>query len=172
MAHSASRRGVSGLAIPLMLLSFILLGGFLYWLRVTAEPTQPPMIEEGEVDTSSAGATDVAPTALNAATGQYVGQRVRLAGVEVASPVGAHAFFVNLTPQVPFLVKMDSSLVARGMAQPTGRVTVVGAVHAMTDSIIDLWTREGAVTAGDRPVVEFATYFIEAESITPAAGGG
>lgn len=173
MAHSASRRGVTNLGIPLMLLSFLLLGGFLYWLNVTAEPTQAIIVEDDttpEMDTS--GATAVEAGALAVSPGQWVGQRIRLADVDVASPVGTQAFFVSLTQQAPFLVKMDSSLVARGMGLPTGQVTVIGTLLAMTDSIIDNWTETGAVTPADRPVVEFATHFILAEQIRTASGSG
>ncbi len=172
MAHNASRRGVSNLGIPLMLLSFVLLGGFLYWLNITAEPTQPPVIEEDDPTETTSGATTVDPNALNQTPEQYVGQRIRLEGVEFASPVGTRAFFVNLTPQAPFLVAMDTVLVARGMAMPSGTVTVAGVVHAMTDSIINQWVSEGAVTEADRPVVEFATHFMLADQIDQAAAAG
>jgi len=54
MATLGSRRGFADkLSLPLMVLSFVILGGFLYWLNITAEPTEVvtalPM-EFGEVE--------------------------------------------------------------------------------------------------------------------------
>ena len=48
MADTGSRRGASNLGVPLMLLTFLLIGGFMYWLYVTAEPTEPIVVEEVE----------------------------------------------------------------------------------------------------------------------------
>ena len=40
MATLGSRRGFADkLSLPLMIVSFLILGGFLYWLSVTAQPT-------------------------------------------------------------------------------------------------------------------------------------
>jgi hypothetical protein len=153
-----------------MLVSFLLLGGFLYWLNITAEPTQGPVITEETDEPDAADGTTVDGATLLAMPEQYLGQRVRVQNVEVASPVGSQAFFVNLRPQSPFLVVMDSALVAQGTQLPTGTVTLAGTVHAMTDSIIDAWTEAGVVTPADRPVVEFAIHYLLAGRITPAAG--
>ncbi len=41
MANFGSRRGFADkLSLPLMILAFLVVIGFLYWLNVTAEPTQ------------------------------------------------------------------------------------------------------------------------------------
>jgi hypothetical protein len=154
-----------------MLLSFLLLGGFLYWLNVKAEPTQPPVVEEGEGEGPALGGTAVEPGALAVTPQQYEGQTVRVENVNVSSPVGPRAFFVDLTPQHPFLVRMDSALVARGMAMPSGRVSLVGTIHVMTDSIIDAWEADTSIRQADRPVVEFASHFLVAQEIRSAAGG-
>jgi hypothetical protein len=157
-----------------MLLSFVLLGGFLYWLSATAEPTQPPvMVEEDDEDGGMTGTT-VQPGMLAATPQDYEGQTVRVADVAVPQAVGPRAFFVELTSQSPFLVRMDSSLVARGMEVPSGQtVTVIGTVHAMNDSIATAWESAGDITAGERPLVDFATHFILAQQVRarPAAGG-
>lgn len=169
MAHSTARRGVSSLGIPLMLLSFVLIGGFLYWLSASSEPTEPPEIVEDTTEADAGSGTAVEPGQFAMAPGEYVGQVVRLADVEATSQVGDEAFFVNLTPQQPFLVRLDSTLVARGMAIPSGQVTVTGMVHEMTDSIVGSWVADGVVNESDRPVVEFATHFILAERIDASA---
>ncbi len=174
MAQSGSRRGASNLGIPLMLLSFILLGGFLYWLYITAVPTEPAVTEQADSTAADMTAIAADPGSLAIDASQYEGQTVRLPALEVAAAVGRRAFFLNLTDQTPFLVRMDSALVARGMTVPTGRVRVVGDVVPMTDSIITQWTSAGDITEGDRPVVEFATHFILAHQVqsAPPAGDG
>jgi hypothetical protein len=154
-----------------MLLSFLLLGGFLYWLNETAEPTQPPEVEEGEEAGAALGGTSVDPGALAVSPEQYEGQTVRVEGVNVSAAVGSRAFFVDLTPQHPFLVRMDSALIARGMSMPTGRVSMTGTIHVMTDSIIDAWEADTSIRPADRPVVEFASHFLLAQQVRTAAGG-
>jgi hypothetical protein len=156
-----------------MLVTFVLMGGFLYWLYLNATPTpSPEMVEQDESPEVEVGpgAAVVDVTILETAAGQYEGQRVELPSVDVASPVGQEAFFVDL-PRTPFLVKMGPEMVAEGAPIPTGKVTVVGTVMAMNDSIIDAWSTAGVISAGDRPIVEFATHFIEATRVTAAAEG-
>ena len=47
MSLIRSKRGAAeSMTLPLMLLSFVMIGGFLYWLSVTAEPTQVAIVEE------------------------------------------------------------------------------------------------------------------------------
>lgn len=172
MSHIGSRRGASNLTIPLMLLSLVLLGGFLYWLNVTAEPTQPPVIEEDTEEEDGPAGTAVQPGVLAVSPQDYLGQTIRVEDVDVPQAVGSRAFFVSLTEQVPFLVRMDSTLLARGMQVPAGQtVTVVGTVHAMTDSIVSAWEADGSVSAGDRPLVEFATHFLLAQQVRAQDSG-
>jgi hypothetical protein len=156
-----------------MLVTFVLMGGFLYWLYVNAAPTpSAEIVEEEEAPEVELGpsATVVDPSALETGTAQFEGQMIELPSVNVASPVGSEAFFVDL-PRTPFLVKLGPELVAEGAPVPAGLVTVRGTVRAMNDSIIDAWSAGGAITEGDRPIVEFATHFIEATQVETAAEG-
>jgi hypothetical protein len=153
-----------------MIASFVLMGGFLWWLSSRSEPTPPLEIVEDTTEFEGTAGAGVEPGALAMTPDEYVGQVVELSDVEATSPVGAEAFFVNLTPQRPFLVRLDSALVARGMAPPNGQVAVTGTVHVMTDSIVSDWVTSGVVSEGDRPVVEFATHFILAENVRVIAG--
>jgi len=158
------------MAIPLMVVSFILFGGLLWWLYQTAEPTQPPVVDESGETSSLEGGTEVDPGALAVGPGQFEGQLVRLSNVTVASAVGAQAFFVDL-PQTPFLIRMDTALVARGMTVVAGeQVDLVGMLMSMTDSIVSDWFVSGAITDADRPLVEFASHFIEAQQVQTSGG--
>lgn len=161
------------MALPLMLVTFVLMGGFLYWLFVNATPTPGPEMaeveEEPEVDLGPA-ATVVEPSDLEVGTAAYEGQFIELPSVNVASAVGSEAFFVDL-PRTPFLVKIGPELLAEGQGVPSGLVTVRGTLLAMNDSIITAWSDAGAISADDRPIVEFAAHFIEATRVTEAAEG-
>lgn len=160
-----SRTGAANLAPVLMILAFAAMAGFLWWLGATSEGTSAMIMTEdtAEVaDTTGQTAVQVTPDQLRQAQ-QFEGQEVRI-GAQVASPVGSQAFFLDL-PQSPFLVKLPA-----GVSMPDGEVVVTGTVHAMTDSIIDAWSEEGTISAGDRPIVEFATHFIEARQVRARSG--
>jgi hypothetical protein len=170
MTDMDSRRGAANLATLLMVVSFAAMIGFLFWLGKTAEGT-PPMIME-DTDTSNLageeGAVDVTSPDLRTNASAFNAMFVRVSDVDVVSAVGSQAFFIEVGiagSSNPFLVKLDSALVARGQSLPRGTVTVVGNVLAMTDSIVDAWISAGAVSEGERPVVDFSEYFIEASVI-------
>lgn len=171
MTRMRARRGASNLGLPLMLVTFVLMGGFLYWLFLNAVPA--PEAELSETETAADQeivATDADITTLEEAPGTYEGQMVRVSNVVASSGVGSEAFFIEL-PRTPFLVKLGPELVAAGVTVPSGNVTVVGRLVAMTDSIIDAWTTAGSISSGDAPIVGFATHFIEAQDVEVGAAG-
>ena len=171
MTTIGARRGASS-SLPLMLVTFVLVGGFLFWLYTNSEPTSgPEVVEESAAVPAGPEATDADVTTLESAPQQYEGTVIRVRGVNVASPVGSQAFFVDL-PRTPFLVKMGPELVAQGVAVPSGTVDVVGTLMAMNDSIISAWTADGSISEGDRPIVEFATHFIEAVAVEAGSASG
>lgn len=165
MALNASRRGASNLGTPLMILSFVLIGALMVWLNATAEPTQPPVIEEDDdSDTTFGVATTVQPGQLGTAPEGLVGQRVRVEGT-IEGLVGSQTFFIS-TPSNPFLVRMDSALVARGMTvEATQRATIVGTVQERTDAVVAAWQEDGSIGDNELPLVLFATHYLLADQI-------
>jgi hypothetical protein len=155
-----------------MLGAFVLLAGFLYWLSLTAVPTAAPEIVEEEPEAEMMSATTVDPAALESGANGYVGLTVRLDDLNVASPVGSKAFFVDL-PRTPFLARIGTELLAAGEVAPaTGqRVSLVGDVMEMNDSTISAWSAAGDITDNDRPLVEFATHYIEVLQIRMEGAG-
>ncbi|MEJ2539845.1 MAG: hypothetical protein P8188_07735, partial [Gemmatimonadota bacterium] len=148
MADFGSRRGVTNLGVPLMLLTFLLIGGFMYWLYVTAEPTEPVVVEEVAEDEPAmddSGAVEADPQDLKTGADAFTGSSVRLVGLTVSQMVGDEAFFVDLPandtlPAQPFLVRMTPDLSATGASvAPGDRVTVVGGLMEMSDSIVSDW---------------------------------
>lgn len=169
MAKLGSRRGAANLGFPLMVLTFILLGGFMYWLNITAEPTQPAVMEETEAapEDTFAG-TVVSADDLKTGSEAYEGQLVRLSGVAVSQTMGANAFFVDLPateslPATPFLVRAMPD--AGGVPAMGVEVVITGTLMAVTDSLVSDWVGSGVISEQDRLLVEFATHFIEADQL-------
>lgn len=156
-------------------LSLVLMGGFFYWLAVSSEPTTLQVVEDDEA-AEDAGVLEVHPAEFASNPRGYPGQEIRLRNIIVASRLGAHAFWTELPNDQPFLVRLDDAILAEGASVQGGqRVTVVGTVHQMTDSILAAWEEQGAIDEATRPEAEFATDFLEARRISggggPAAGG-
>lgn len=180
MGTFGSRRGsAEKLTLPLMILAFAAVGGFLYWLNLTAQPTESVVLDEDMGPAFESGASAILPAIdflLNPAA--YAGQVVEVTGARVATRLGTQAFWIG-PDDSPFLVKMAPALLEAGtevMVQT--QVTVVGSVLMMTDSIVAAWDAAGAFpTEGEKFVAEFAvgSNFIEATTVmvpgAPAAGG-
>lgn len=174
MDERRSRLGASNLVIPIVVIVFIII---VVALRMLGRGEESATEAEGDSAAAAtaapagpdAGAAAVPVTAeqLQAAPQQFE-NRVVTVTLPVASPVGTQAFFLDV-PRSPFLVKIGEALAAQGQAIPTGTVTVEGPLLAMTDSTRQDWVAKGLVPQQDQVLVEFATHFIEARSIRPAA---
>lgn len=174
MALIRSREGASQTAtLPLMVLAFVLIGGFMYWLAVTAEPTQVAIVEDGD-STGTAMGSSMSWARFAADPTAHVDQQVTVSGVQVTSLLGSQAFWATLPNEQPYMVKLGPELVADGVtvtAGQTGQVT--GMVHMMSDSVLNAWEAAGAFTDPvNRIEAEFATSFLEAATFTGATSGG
>jgi len=179
MAEKASRRGAVDMGVVLMVLSFAVIGYFMYWLQgqAASERAAAEVVEDttgNGMDDLFADAPSVAATDLvtGAGAGQYLGQVVRVQTTTVAGALGRQGFWLDV-PQSPFLVSysqqmlLDSTTVA-----PGSNVSVTGTVLAMSDSVAAAWFEAGRIGQGDQLAASFATHFIEAERIQTARGGG
>ncbi len=175
MGMFGSRRGAADkLSIPLMVLAFVAVGGFLYWLNITAQPTEVAIAEESTGATESGASVVLPMNEFLAGPGAYDGQVVEITGARVASPLGTQAFWIG-PDDSPFLVRLGPQLLADSVGIPQVRtVNLVGTVRMMTDSILAVWDSAGAFpNEGDRMVAEFAigSPFLEATAInTPGSG--
>lgn len=156
-----SRSGAVQPATLLMLLCFLVMGGFLYWISITAEPTEV-VIEEPDEDVM---VNEVAFADFSAGPPTYLGQELTLRGVMVSSPLGPHAFWTSLgdVQQTAYLLHFSDLLVADSVSVTAGStVDVSGTVMQMSDSILDAWEAAGSLPgAADRIQAEFAETFIE-----------
>jgi hypothetical protein len=176
MANFGSRRGFADkLSLPLMILAFLVVIGFLYWLNVTAEPTQVPIVEEVENPRDSGASAILDVSDFLGDPGQYEGQLIEVTGARVSTRLGPQAFWIG-PDDAPFLVKMGSDLVAAGTEILVEQsMTLVGTVQMMSDSAHATWDAEGAFpNEGDKVVAEFAigSPFLEAISVGNPGGSG
>ncbi|MXV96504.1 MAG: hypothetical protein F4Y07_11205 [Gemmatimonadetes bacterium] len=153
-----------------MILCFLAIGGFLYWLSVTAEPTEVVVEEEPEEDVA---VNVVAFADFSAGTSSYIGEEITLEGISVSSLLGPQGAWTSLENGTPYLLRfMESALADSVEIVSGGSISVTGSVVAMSDSILDAWEAVGGFPqAGDRMQAEFALDFIEVTSVSDAQGG-
>lgn len=172
MGDKASRRGAASLGVPLMIVAFLAMLGFLYWLNIQskkqAEARQAEIAEQQAADQAEedAGVERISGTSLQGDVSGFVGATVRVDSLSVASGLGQQGFWLELPNKNPFLVSLSPAVKADSTTVSPGQmVTVVGTVHEMKDSVLDAWSNTGAIGEGDRLAAEFATYFIEATRV-------
>ncbi|MFC1575204.1 hypothetical protein ACFL5A_00975 [Gemmatimonadota bacterium] len=176
MASVGSRRGsVEKLSLPLMIVAFLVVGGFLWWLNKAAVPTEVA-IEEEVAERVSGAAAILDLTDFLEDPGQWVDQIVEVTAARVTSRLGAQAFWIGPSDG-PFLVKLSPALLESGQEILVEQVVnLTGTVHLMSDSALVVWDEAGAFPAeGDRFVAEFAvgSPFLEVTEFqaVPAPGG-
>ena len=165
------RRGASNLGIPLMLGTLVLLGGFLYWLATTAEPTPPPVLEEDPEEQTGPMATTVNVDSVNILGAGLQGQTVRVENASVGQALSETAFMVQSAQ--PFVAVMNADMIAAAEPMPSGNFTLVGTLFERTDSILAVWVEDGTVTPANEMIADFADQYVLITAIEyPAASAG
>jgi hypothetical protein len=171
MAKSPAARSSVGALWPLLAVVAVAL--FMVWLATSSEPAAvavpEEMPEDAEAGGSGAGIV-VQPAEFEGSEASYWGQDIQLEDVAVAQVIGPQLVLVELPSGAPFVVALDSLLVASGaQVQAQTRVTVVGRVLEKTDSVLTIWQESGALTsAADRQQAEPGGSYIEARRIQPS----
>ncbi len=166
----AQSKKSGSLHVPLMVLAFLAMGGFLYWLSIASEPTQFVVAEEnGQAQLEPA--TSVSLVAFGDGPEEYAGERVRIPNVRVVQLLGPHMFWFDLPVEEdetePFLVRVNRNFVDEDM-QILGEdvITVTGTVGMMSDSVITAWEGAGVFTEeGQRGEVEAVSVFLDADEV-------
>lgn len=177
MGAKASRRGAADLGLPLMIVAFLGIAGFLYWLNLQAKAEiaeQAAIAEEMAAEEALAELMgEVVPAeALQTDPGLYENETITVSGLSIASMLGTQGFWLELPNRNPFLVSMSPGVKAEGLALHSGStVNVSGIVHAMSDSVLNAWSTAAAIGEGDRLAAEFATHYLEAIQVQIASGG-
>jgi hypothetical protein len=160
------------LQLPLMILAFASVAGFVWWLSANTQPTQ------FAVATETSSEVDVTPTlsleAFGTMVGEMEGRAVTLEGVSVASVMSAQTFWFELENGTPYLVRMLPDVTLDRPLAVGDRVTIIGTVTGMSGEILDRWEADGVISDPvARQMAEFAMSFLEVRTVTlvPAAEG-
>lgn len=150
----------SKLSFPLMIVAFLGVAVFVYWLSVTAQPTEIPVADEEE------SALELSMEVFQSRTTEIVGERVRLPHVEVASSMGLQAFWFQFQDGSIYLTRMGSELAESAFQVEEGdEVRITGIVREMSDEVLDGWVNRGVIPPDARDMAAFAQTFIEADDI-------
>lgn len=173
MAQTGSRRGAAeNTSLILAVIAFVAIGGLIYWLSVTAEPTATAVVPQDTAEEEPVSDVPIVDLGSIREEAQgYVGLEVEVRNQSVTSTLGEQAFWIG-SQDNPFLVKMDTAMSA---PQPeTGdTIHVRGFVHEMSDSVLNDWEARGAIAgSGERAVASFAEVFLQAVSVRDPSGGG
>lgn len=176
MGHRASRRGAVDFSMPLMILTIVAMLGFMYWLYLQGQDMaaeRAAAAEQAAQDSIKAEMLgEIIPgDALQVDPGVYQGKVITVEGLMVASMLGTQGFWLELPNKNPFLVSLSDNARAQGIPLNAGQtINVSGTIHPMGDSVLTAWSTAGRIGEGDRLAAEFATHFLEAQSIeVPAA---
>lgn len=160
-----------------MILSLVVVGGFLVWLGMASEPTAVPVVAEDDETTEDVVDGDVPlveKDSLADNKAAYEGRIVRVEDIEATTELGPAIFWGELgdqANQVPILVRLDSAA-AEGWQLRTGTsYNVTGQVSRMSDSAAAAWGEQGEFRGeGEEMQATFTDYFIQASRIRPARG--
>ena len=103
----------------------------------------------------------------------HAGGVIRINNLTAQSAVGTQAFFVDIDQPNPYLIRMGDRVAADGVLVPSGsRVSVVGQVYAMADSVADAWVAGGTLTENDKILATIGSSYMEIVDIIVMAGSG
>ncbi len=173
---AVARNESSKLTLPLMLASFLVIGGFMFYLNQASKVFDVEVVQAEEADNPEGSGASAQPVTLAELVGTpeaFAGQRVRLSDAQVVSRVGEAAFWVETPADSYYLIRLLPAVAGEAGALQTGAMaTVTGSVHMMGDSVLADWEANGIITGGQRAEAEFATSFFEAEEIVLRAPSG
>jgi len=173
MAQIGSRKGAAEqVSLILALIAFVAIGGLLYWLNITAEPTGTTLVPQdtAQEEEPISDVPIVELASLREQSAGYMNLELELRNQTVASFLGDQAFWIG--PQdSPFLVRLPAEAEAPELEMEDD-VHVRGIVREMSDSVLDAWEADGVISGGgDRAVASFAEIFLEANQVRLVDGG-
>ncbi len=174
MESTVSQDGEGRRSTILMVVAFLGMGAFLFWLNITAQTPELAIIEGSTPDSLTASAVTVQAAVLGADPMAQAGQLIRVEDVDVAGAIGSTAFWTQLEGRNdPFLVHMDAAVAADSIVVgPGDRVTIVGNIYAMSDSVADAWEAAGSISENQKFEVTFAASYLEIMNLMVIRAGG
>lgn len=177
MANDQAPRAAakSGMSFLLMAAAILLIAGLMGWLAMQRQDEGATTVAEADttaaqVDTGAPPEAVVSDTAFEQNIKSYRGRVIEIASVQFSAGLSPQTFWVDLPTGQPFLVKLDSAMVARGAAVPTsGRLSVIGTVQEKTPELVAQWVQQGVLEDDQqRMQAEFGSSYIEARLVRPA----
>ncbi len=172
MRDNSSRRGAADLGTPLMIVAFLVIGGFLFWLYQESKAEEQLRIEEAaemaaqEAERERRENMLVDAERIQMDASGYTGDTILVEGQAVASRLGTQGFWLEMPNGNPFLVSLSDEVGMSAEALTNGQGTnVMGVITEMNDSILTDWTERETIAEGDRLAAEFATHFLNALEI-------
>ncbi len=143
-------------------------------MSVRSETPEVAIIEMSSADSLTASAVTVQSAVLGADPMAQAGQLIRVENVSVAGAVGSTAFWTTLAGRPdPFLVHMNARVAADSINVAAGdRVTIVGNIYTMSDSVADAWEAAGSINENQKFEVTFAASYLEIMDLMVIRAGG
>jgi len=172
MPDNSSRSGAVDMGMLLMIVAFVVIGGFMYWLNGQAAAERAlRVVEEVVEEPVGPDSRTIAAEEIQMDATPFEGQEIRLEGINVASLLGTQGFWLEMPNGNPFLVSMSAEVMASGVAVSQGSAaTVAGTIKAMDEVTLVAWSSAGTISDNDRIVAEFATHFLDATEVEIEGG--
>ena len=179
MSDNASRRGAVDMGMLLMIMAFLVIGGFMFWLNSQAAAERQAQIDAAaalaaaeEAENAAATVETVAIGDIEIDPGPFVGTKLRSEGA-VASMLGSQGFWLATPSGNPFLIAWSEELLAEGTSVAMGdTIAVEGTVTEMQELTLVQWSTAQTISETDRIVAEFATHYIAADRVDVMTGQG
>ena len=176
MANDQAPRAAakSGASFLLMVVAILAIAGLMGWLAMQQRERGATAVAEGAgTDSAAVGtltAEVVSDTAFEQNMRTYRGREIQLPAARFSAGLSPQTFWIELPTGQPFLVKLDSSMVAAGAVPPTGGVLdIVGAVREKDAATLTAWLQQGVLQNEDQRLqAEFGSTYMEARQIRPA----
>ena len=181
MAHEKGPRVAAGggATYAIVGVSMVLILALMGWLY-TQKGTEPTATMAGADSTAPAPTVAAGPAPsqvvnraqFEANVKSYVDQVVEITDARYQAGLSPQTFWIELPTGAPFLVKLDSAMVASGKAVPTsGTLDIIGTVKQKDNALVGQWVASGVLTNDDqRMQAEFGTTYLDAREIRQATG--
>jgi len=178
MANDKAPRAAAGGGATYVIvgISIVLILALMAWLHVQSGTERIATVAGAD---SAAAESEVAgpppsqvvnSTQFEASQKTYVDQVVELTDARYQAGLSPQTFWIELPTGAPFLVKLDSAMVAAGKAVPTnGTLDIIGTVKQKDNALVAQWLAAGVLTNDDQRLqAEFGTTYLDARQIRPA----
>lgn len=156
-------KGGAGIGVLLSVIAIVAVGVFMFWLNQRVAELPDP-------DATVAEQAPLTAADLLAGAGPVVGRRAQLDSIPVALGLGRAVFSVSLSDSTAYPVLLNADWIARFQARETrlyggDRVSVLGQIFTLNDSIRVEWVEQGAVDQGMVVSLPRTSSFLLADSV-------